>query len=393
MGRYFFKEVNTGYFGAEFERIGVEEAGQNIMAKKAGILLIKAYGLSATAANILKQEFLSAGGDVAVHRGCISGEIKTSDALIMATEKTIRIVAKKLKMQPFGLKYLASDLLAFLENSGRLSFITLKRGVLDFNNSPLIMGIMNLTPDSCSLDGIDPKSERQITEKIESFIGDGVDIIDIGGESTKPNSLEVSAREEIERISNALKVAKRYNIPISVDTRHAKTADFALLMGADIINDVSGLKFDPKMAEVISAHKACVVLNHMRGTPENMEELAVYENFMDELTMEMRGVLEVAVKSGIAREKIILDPGFGFAKNKEQNIELLKRFNELKIFGQPLLAGVSRKRFLSLEKDDLLAKDVATLSANVLLAQSGANILRVHNVKMTRSVLEALKQF
>jgi len=393
MSKYFFKQVNKGYFGAELERIGVEQVGQSIMAKRAETLLIKAYGLSATAANILKQEFLSAGGDVAVHRDCISGEIKTSDVLIMATEKTIRIVAEKLKMQPFGLKDLADDLLLFLKNSGRLDFLTLKRGVLDFNSAPLIMGIINLTPDSCSADGINPKDEKEVVEKIEGFIEDGADIIDIGGESTKPNSLEVSAREEIERISSALKVAKKYDIPISVDTRHAQTADFALKMGADIINDVSGLKFDPKMASVISAHKACVVLNHMRGKPENMAEHAVYESFMDELTLEMREMLGFALENGIGREKIILDPGFGFAKNKEQNIELLKRFNELKIFGLPLMAGVSRKRFLSLEDDDLLAKDTATLAANVVATQNGANILRVHNVKMTRRALETLKQF
>ena len=391
--RYFLRKIDEDFLADEFKKINVTEVGSGIMMQKSPTMLIKVYGLSAAAANILKQEFLSRGGDVAVERDCVSGKTEKTDAIIMATPKIIADVVPHLMLQEFGFTDLAEDLLEIIkkENTKPTSIIAGKYK-LDFSDSPLIMGILNVTPDSFSGDGVFYNDEKALTEKIEKMIADGVDIIDIGGESTRPGSADISVDEEKERVLPALKSAARYDIPVSIDTRNSETAQLAVDFGAAVINDISGLRFDPKMAKTVVDSGAAIVLNHIRGVPQNMTEYADYGSFMDELTMELAGSVNNAIESGISLNKMIIDPGFGFAKRAEHNTELLRRINELEYFALPLLVGISRKRFLTeiIGSDDIEERDLATLTADIMLTLGGADILRVHNIKMTKIALKTI---
>jgi len=391
--RYFLREIDKEFLTKEFEQIGVDITGQKIMAKKTPALLIKVHCLPFAAANILKQEFLSRGGDAAINKNCVSGQIQNSDAVIIATPKIIAETAVKLKTQQFGLKNLAEDLFKLISDKNNTAK-EIKAGAytLKTEHSPFIMGILNMTPDSCSLDGLRPDNHKELEKRIGQMIAEGADIIDIGGESTRPGAKDITADIEIERIKMALEIAVQTNIPVSVDTRHYECARYAIERGVSIINDVSGLKFQPKIIEILKDSNAAVVINHTRGNPQNMNSFAKYNSFMDELYFELNELFEDALYNGIKEEKIILDPGFGFAKNSEHNIELLKRLGELKIFGRPILAGMSRKRFLTeiVNSDTIGKRDAATLVANIIAVQKGADILRVHNVALAKEAISTL---
>lgn len=281
---------------------------------------------------------------------------------------------------------------------------------LDFGSRTYIMGILNLTPDSFSGDGLLREGEviSAALEQAKRFAAAGADILDIGGESTRPGAQMVTADEEIARVEPVIKAIVRENLDVllSIDTYKAATAEAALKAGAHWINDVWGLRADQTLADVAARHRVPIVLMHNRSKPGNaelQEKLGgryvgmEYENLLADVTRELLESIDLALNAGITRENIILDPGIGFGKTVEQNLMLLNRLNEIKALGYPLLLGPSRKSFigytLNLPPEQRLEGTLAACAAGI---QRGADILRVHDVepvvrlaRMTDAILKS----
>jgi dihydropteroate synthase len=260
---------------------------------------------------------------------------------------------------------------------------------LELGKRTLIMGIVNVTPDSFSDGGPYLDSEKAAAHAIQ-LLDEGADIIDVGGESTRPGAkVAVSAEEELRRVLPVITALKkqRPETVVSIDTYKASVARAATVAGAEILNDVSGLRWDPLMAKTIAEIKCGAVLMHMRGRPEEWRTLPPPGDVVLLVKRELRECVEAAVLAGVRRERIAIDPGFGFGKSFEQNYPLLARFQDLQSLGFPLLAGTSRKSFLgrTLAKDgkDAAAADrlYGNLAAHTALILKGAHILRTHDVK------------
>ena len=254
--------------------------------------------------------------------------------------------------------------------------------------SPVIIGIVNVTPDSFSDGGHLPSVEAAI-EHGARLAADGARLLDIGGESTRPGAAAVPVKEEIARVVPVIAgLAKRGLGPISVDTRKAEVARAALDAGAAVINDVSGLRFDAGLAAVAGDAQAGVILMHMRGTPDTMDDLAKYGHVAAEVAAELGGMAERAERAGIARERIVVDPGFGFAKTATQNLRLLDELATIVALGYPVAVGVSRKRFLGAATGRPVEdRDRATAVGCALAWERGARLFRVHDVALTREAL------
>jgi len=281
---------------------------------------------------------------------------------------------------------------------------SLGKRTLELGKRTLIMGIVNVTPDSFSDGGLYLDSEKATAHAIR-LLDEGADIIDVGGESTRPGaSAAVTGEEELRRVLPVITALRkqRPDAVISVDTYKASVARSAAAAGAEIVNDVSALRWDPQMAGTIAEMKCGAVLMHMRGRPEEWRNLPPPGDIVLLVKRELREWVEAAVRAGVRRERIALDPGFGFGKNFEQNYPLLARFQDLQSLGFPLLAGTSRKSFLgrTLAKDgkDAPAADrlYGNLAAHTALILKGAHILRTHDVRaavdaarVTDAILEA----
>ena len=255
-----------------------------------------------------------------------------------------------------------------------------------------VMAILNITPDSFS-DGGQYLSVAEALERAQTMIAEGADLIDIGGESTRPGSVRVTSHDEIERIRPAVTaIRERFDIPISVDTSKAEVAEAALQAGAEIINDISGLRFDERIAEVVARNKAGLVLMHSRGEFESMHSQTPVENIMEDVAADFRRSIDAADKYGIAHEQIVLDVGIGFGKTLDQNLELIAKIDKLaaEFPSYALLVGASRKSFIGKLLGDGGASErlSGSLAAAALAAWNGARIVRVHDVKET---VECLK--
>ncbi len=264
------------------------------------------------------------------------------------------------------------------------------RGVVSLAR-PVILGILNITPDSFSDGGqfLDPVAALR---QAESLIADGADILDLGAESTRPGRPEpVSAEEEWQRLGPVLRdLASRFpQIPLSVDTVKSETAKRAVEHGAAIINDVSGLRLDPAIGDVAAKSGAGLILMHSRGSVSEMAtyDHAKYEDVVGEVVSELQASVKAARQRGVKDEQIVLDPGLGFAKRPEQNFSVLSRIDTIRAAGYPVLVGPSRKRFLATGSNAPADRDVATAAACVAAYFLGAGLFRVHNVRMVREAL------
>ncbi len=253
---------------------------------------------------------------------------------------------------------------------------------------PLVMGILNVTPDSFSDGRLFFGSKAAIAAGC-AMRAAGADIIDVGGESTRPGAAIVEPSDEIQRILPVVRGLAETGAVISVDTRNAATMSAALDCGAIIVNDVSGLQHDPAAAKIVAARQCGVILMHMRGTPETMDQHAHYADLVSEVSSELLLRRDAALAAGIAKEAIALDPGFGFSKVGVQNVTLLKDIKRFVALGHPVLVGVSRKRFIGELVDECMAsrRDVASIAAGLFAASRGATILRVHDVPGTVQAL------
>jgi dihydropteroate synthase len=245
------------------------------------------------------------------------------------------------------------------------------------------MGILNVTPDSFS-DGGEYNSLEAALCLAENFISAGVDIIDMGGQSTRPGADLISTKEEINRVVPVIKLLRsRSSVPISLDTINAQVARAGLEAGADMINDISGGTFDPDMLPLVASLKVPIVLMHSRGTPKTMQSLTEYENLVSDVISFLETQIEKAINLGIDRDKLIIDPGIGFAKTYEQNLEILQHLSRFQSLNCPLLVGVSRKSFIGriVNKQEPKDRLWGTISACCYAIAAKTHILRVHDVK------------
>jgi len=266
--------------------------------------------------------------------------------------------------------------------------IKTRHGTLDARRRTVLMGIINVTPDSFYDGGRRLDPDRAVADGM-SMVEAGADVLDIGGESTRPGAGIVSMEEELQRVLPVIQGLRRHlKVPISIDTYKAQVARAALFEGADVVNDISALRFDPQMALLVAAEKVPVVLMHMQGTPQTMQAEPRYTDVLREVQDFLVAQVRFAIEAGVDRENIIIDPGIGFGKTLEHNLTLLRGLPTLASMGQPLLVGASRKTFigkiLRLEPDERLEGSLAAAIAAVF---GGAHIIRVHDVNETRKAI------
>lgn len=252
----------------------------------------------------------------------------------------------------------------------------------DTANTTYVMGILNVTPDSFS-DGGKFSQEDAALQHVEQMIAEGADVIDVGGESTRPGYQKITEQEEISRTVEIIKkIKQRFNIPVSIDTYKAKVAEAAIAAGADMVNDVWGLKHDDKMASLIAESGVCCCLMHNRKEPK-------YASFIEDLKSDLEETLHLAKEAGISQDKIMLDPGVGFAKSYQQNLEVIDRLGELKELGYPLLLGTSRKSVIGLTLQLPVTERVeGTLITTVFALLAGCAFVRVHDVQENKRAIQ-----
>ena len=372
MHDFILREIKDTNIEKELNRIGFDKSYAHKASEKFEYKNIKIYNLSPAQANILKQTAISVGADCATHREVITGKVETSNCILGGSVSEIKKVAEKLKFQPFGLKELSEKLI-------RQTATTKTK----------IVGILNITENSVSDGGLYNDFERA-KEHLLEMINDGADIIDIGAESTKPYSTAVCADEQLKKLLPIIDFAKD-KITISIDTRSAIVAEECLKAGADIINDVSGFDYDEKMADVIAKYNCPVIIQHSKGTPENMQDCPQYDDVVEEIFLVLHEKINFAHKKGI--ENIIVDPGICFGKTRENNFEIIKRIEEFQSLGCPIMLGISRKSLLNMADADNFTKDIYTTALNAIALEHKVDYIRVHNVKMHKKLIDLMGMF
>jgi dihydropteroate synthase len=366
---------------AELARLGCDPAGINIMAAKAVFRLVKLEGVPAKAANLLKQTFLAKGGEAAVNRGTADLSVAATDVVLCGTLKQYRLALGQLRLQPWGLPEVAAAVeaaLAAAEGFPARRYAWPGRELVIRPGRTVVMGILNVTPDSFSDGGRYNHVDAALRHAAEMAAA-GADVIDVGAESTRPyGATAVDAAEEMERLLPVLeKVVATVPLPVSVDTYKAAVAEEALKLGAHIVNDVWGLQRDAAMAAVAAKYGAPVIVMH------NQEGTAYAGDVMAAVAAFLRRSVAIATAAGVPAEKVIVDPGIGFGKTGAHNLAVLNRLDELKALGCPILLGTSRKRFVGevlggLPPGDRVEGTAATVACGIV---RGANIVRVHDVK------------
>jgi dihydropteroate synthase len=335
-------------------------------------------------AQYLKEELLSLGGECAVS-GLVDQDRENVDAVLMGTLAQFKRLCGKLDGQPYGLSPLADDLRAALEIEGHGPD---ERGY-PWEDGTAVMGILNVTPDSFH-DGGEYEAVEAAVARAEEMVDHGVDIVDVGGESTRPGADPVPAEDEIDRVVPVIEAISDFDVDIAVDTRKAAVARAALDAGADILNDVSGLE-DPEMRLVAADHDVPVVVMHSEETPVDPDTDREYDDVVTDVLDEVTERVLLAEKAGLDREQIIVDPGLGFAKSPAEDFDLLGRIDEFQALGCPVLVGHSHKSMfgrIDRGPDERLA---ATVAGTTLAAERGADIVRVHDVKENVAAVRAVE--
>ena len=268
----------------------------------------------------------------------------------------------------------------------KLYYLKLKNREISLGQRTLVAGVLNLTPDSFSDGGRYQDPDRAYARALE-LEEQGADIIDVGAESTRPGSARITAAIELQRLVPVLKrLRDKLQVPISVDTYKAEVAERAIELGAEIINDPSGLTFDAQLAKVVMQHNAGIILNHMRGRPETWAKLPPLADLMGTITKELEATVSRARRAGVDKNRIVVDPGLGFGKRKEQNSEILARLPQLVALDLPIMAGPSNKSFLA--QSTPAGTQFATAAAVTAAVLGGAHIVRVHDVAEMRAVVQ-----
>ena len=385
-------KVNKEMLADAMKSIGAHQASLPIFANKNQILPFKLLEVRTPAANIIKQEMLAAGGDAVVPTGCVLNKDKYSDVLLLGTRKHYNILLKKLELMPyFGMDKIKAELEAVLSENKLQT--TLANGRVLTYDKVLVMGILNITPDSFYADS--RTAIEEVVAKAGQMLADGADILDIGGESTRPGSEAVEAEEEQVRVVPVIEALRKAypEAVLSIDTYRASTARAAIKAGADIINDISAMEADAEMLDVVCETNVPIILMHMRGTPKNMQTQCEYKNVVEEVAVYLAERANLLRECGVGADKIILDPGIGFAKNAEQNLKLMRDLNALTSFGYPVLLAASRKGTIGKVLGELPAEErlEGTIATSCQAVYAGANMVRVHDVKENLRAIRMLE--
>lgn len=378
---------------ALLEELGCDRGGVAIMSRKMVHLAVSVENVQARAAHIIKEIMLSRGGECATPR-----ELLTIDGgervrvIMIGTVTQFRSAIKNLALQPFGLKELAEELTGLLGSvappSPGAGVIDARGRELSISGRTLVMGVVNVTPDSFSDGGRFERFEDARARAIEIDRA-GADIIDIGGESTRPGSEPVPLQEELRRTVPLIEsLAGELSAVISIDTCKAAVAEKALDAGAGMVNDISGLRFDPDLVPLAAERGAPVVIMHMQGIPRNMQVNPVYEDVVADICRFLRERAAVATAGGVQPERILVDPGIGFGKTVEHNLDILRRIGEFRSLGFPVVLGTSRKRFIGAVLDRGLDERVMGTASTVAFAIArGVDVVRVHDVERMMDVV------
>ncbi len=376
------RDVGEAY--ARLDEVGPSERGRSIMAPKMVHRVIRVDNLDTRAANILKQNMLSLGGEVSLPREVFGyGEAKVP-AIISGTLKQYKALIARLKEQPFGLKILASELEEILKPAYDAGERILLLGGRQYRlgERTLVMGVVNVTPDSFS-DGGRFYQTKDAVEHGLRLVEEGADILDVGGESTRPGSDFIPLEEELRRVMPVVEeLVQRAGVPVSIDTTKAEVARRALDAGCAMVNEISAMRLDADMLPLVAERGVPVCLMHMKGLPKDMQVSPLYDDVVGEIAAFLRERAEVAVAGGVDPKNIILDPGIGFGKNLDHNLEILRRLPEFRSLGYPLLLGTSRKSFIGMILDLPVEERLEGTAASVALGVAGgADIVRVHDVR------------
>ncbi len=379
-----FNNINLSESFFLFKKVGISSEAYKILTDKINLKIFYVDNVSSKLANIVKQSILSLGGDAAVNRDVAIYKESNHPIVIFGTIKQIKLLIEKLKLQPFKAKNLASGLEKFINQENSKIY------------SPKMVGILNITEDSF-FDGGKYKTLKNIESRINFMLENGIKYIDIGAISSRPHSLQnLSEKDEIDRLLPAIDIIKKLDkhneINISIDTFRSNVADICLSQGANIINDIYGTNFDKEMPKILKKHNAKIIIMHMKGTPFNMQESPVYENVILEILDFFEKKINFLVNFGIKKENIILDPGIGFGKNLNHNLEILKNINVFKIFNLPIFIGHSRKSFIG----EILNKEVnfrlsGTMALSMYLFMKKVDFIRVHDIKEHIDLLKIFK--
>ncbi len=390
-------EVNPDALKGEITRLGVYRPSVSILADKGRVLALKVTDVRTPAANIIKQEMLAAGGDCATPGTAITCAVPRVDIILLGGRKQYDILLYKMRQMPyFGIPAVVAELERYLRKGPKGTLLADGRRLT--YDRMAVMGILNVTPDSFYAG-----SRRQGTDAVlaqaERMLADGAAILDIGGESTRPGADPVTAEEERARVLPAVEQVKRRfpEAVVSVDTYRASLAREALAVGADIINDISAMQADPGMLQAVVDTGAPIILMHMRGVPKNMQTQCQYDNVVQEVAASLDERARLLRGRGIGPDKIILDPGIGFAKDTPQNLALIQGLNALTGSEYPVLMAASRKTVIGQVLGGLPPEErlEGTLAISAASVYAGAELVRVHdvreNVRLIR-MLEAIRR-
>ncbi len=378
----------------EIVRTESEPEGVGIMTRKGRVYPIRIEHVPLKAASILKQEALAIGADSAHAKGIADLSVSESGVVLLATLGQYRRLLPKLARQPFHLKEISQSVDRALSAYTRETARTIAGVHRPFTVGPrtLVMGVVNVTPDSFSDGGRlgDPAAAVDYALALEK---EGADLLDVGGESTRPGATAVDPETEWARVGPVLaQLHATVRVPISIDTRNASVARRAIEAGADLVNDVSGLR-DPTMREVVAETSAPAIVLHMRGDPTTMQRDLHYGDLRGEVFQSLAAATDRAVAEGIDPERLLIDPGLGFGKSAEQNLELAAHLGEFRSMGYPVVVGASRKSFVGAAMGDAAVDDrlEGGLALAVLAALHRVAIVRTHDVRPTARALKVVE--
>jgi len=373
-----YYKININDFNKEYSSLDTHSIGTSILADKSKLNFIKIENLFVGGANILKQDCLSIGADLVLPKDAITAKVKFVNCILIATDRELKILATKERLQPFGLKDLAKDFLKFITKQPK---------------NIEIMGVLNSNNDSFYQGSRFEKS--QTIYKIEQMIDDGADIIDIGAVSSRPGSIYIGEDEELKRLKPILKIIKENKlykkVKFSLDTFSPKVIKASIKSNIEIINDITGLT-DNKVAKLVSKNHQKIVIMHKKGDTSTMQNNPYYDNVILEVEEFFKRQIDKALSYKIPHSNIILDVGIGFGKRLEDNIELIKNLNHFQSLGYPLLIGASRKSMIdnifNSKVEDRLS---GTLAIHLEAIRNGASIIRVHDVYEHRQAIQVYK--
>lgn len=378
-------------------RLNADMRSLPFFESKRNVLAFFVSGADFRAANALKQEMLSRGGDAVVHRDAIQGTIKTCDVLLLGTSGQYRSLIRKLGLMPYwGLEAIRAGLAEAMANLSVTAWTMPVRhgGPLRLGDETLVMGIINITPDSffpaSRAEGIEECVERAFCMQEE-----GMSILDLGAESTRPGSEPVHEEVEKERILPVLRELRKngFNLPVSIDTAKSSVARAAIDEGADMINDISAGRSDAAIFDVAASRDVPYICMHMKGTPKTMQENPRYDDLIGEIIAFLRERTETALSHGVDGSRIIIDPGFGFGKTAEHNLTIVKNLQSFRVLGMPLLIGHSNKSTIGKVLDNTTEEGrlEGTLAITALCAWEDVPIVRVHDVRQNVHVIKMIQ--